>query len=74
MRTYHDAETQAQRARKEDVAVLDTEIGLARNEAHQNINADDGRAKDASFRVRVSDYPEGGINEWLQLTHAAHAA
>lgn len=64
MKTHHDAEAQAQRARKEDVAVLDTEVGLARDEAHQDIDADDGRAKDAGFRAtRVSKCPDSGIIE-----------
>lgn len=64
MKTHHDAEAQTQRARKKDVAVLDTEVVLARDEAYQGIDADDGRAKDASFRaIRVSKFLDSGINE-----------
>lgn len=49
MNAYHDAKAQAQRAREEDVAILDAKVGLARKEAHEDIDAYDGRAKDASF-------------------------
>lgn len=57
----HDAEAQAQRAREEDVAVLDTEVGLARDEAHQGIDADDGRAKDASYAADAAKNPPAGV-------------
>lgn len=72
---HHDTETQAQRAREKDVAVLDAEVGLAWEEAHKDVDAYDGRAKDASFtkNISTSQSPDGSVTE-ASRTNAAHYA
>ena len=53
---YHDTETQAQRAGEEDITVLYAEALLAGETSDDDIDADDGGAKDASCR-QVSSNP-----------------
>ena len=47
---YHDAEAEAQRAGKKGAAFLYAKVSLARQEADEDIDADDACAEDARWR------------------------
>lgn len=60
-REEHDTEAQAKRRGKEGIALLDTEVALAREEADRNVDADDGCAEDTGEAAEGAHDPASRV-------------